>query len=124
MKITDTKKTPEVARELGLGDSTIHRWCQTLDYKKNGRDYFLTREQVEQIKKVANCKVGRPCKTLVKLSEEHLRHVVHAVLQAKEQKNEIAVVGGAGWGNTFAVKIDPDMSEEMFSKKLEALAEK
>ncbi|MBA7477129.1 hypothetical protein ES707_12527 [subsurface metagenome] len=124
MTIADTKKIPQVSLELGVAYNTILKWCQVLDYKKIGRDYFLTENQVEQLRAVASNKMGRPKKVIVKLTEARLRHIIHAVLEAKEKRNEIAIVGGAGWGNTFAIKIDPEISEKMFSKKLEAFAEK
>lgn len=124
MTTTEDKTTYEVARQLGLAPITIQKWCQVLDYTKKGRDYLLTEEQIEQLKAVANNKLGRPKKPLVKLTEKQLRHVVHAVREAKEKRNEIAIIGGAGWRNTFAIKIDPEMTEELFSQKLEAFAEK
>lgn len=124
MNIADAKTTTEVARELGLASITIQRWCQALDYQKIGRDYLLTGNQIEQLKAVSHNKIGRPGKTLIRINETQLRHLVHCVLEAKEKRNEIAIIGGSGWANTFAVKIDPEMTEKAFSEKLEAFAEK
>ena len=54
--------TTTVAVQLGLARRTVQKWCRTLDFPKEGRDYRLTARQVEQIRAASHDKPGRPRK--------------------------------------------------------------
>ena len=54
--------TTTVAVQLGLARRTVQKWCRTLGYEKEGRDYRLSPKQVEQIRGVCHDKPGRPRK--------------------------------------------------------------
>lgn len=54
------RTTDEVAVRLGLARRTVQKWCAVLAFKRTGRDYLLTDEQIDQILAVAQTKRGRP----------------------------------------------------------------
>lgn len=55
--------TAEAARKLNLARRTVQKWCVELGFTKQGRDYLLDEEQVEQIRIVAQGAPGRPKKS-------------------------------------------------------------
>ena len=57
-----TISTAAVAKLLGLARRTVQKWCRTLGYEKEGRDYRLSPKQVEQIRAASHDKPGRPRK--------------------------------------------------------------
>lgn len=52
--------TTEAARTLGLARRTVQRWCAVLGFALTGRDYVLTDQELDQIRKMAQDKPGRP----------------------------------------------------------------
>jgi len=56
------KTSVEVAEELQVTPRTIQRWCAALGFKKVGRDYILTPDQVKLIKERYYPGPGRPPK--------------------------------------------------------------
>ena len=51
---------PQLAAEIGLKDRSVRRWCLKLGFKKTGRDYLLSIEEVAMIRILHYPKRGRP----------------------------------------------------------------
>jgi len=56
----DVITTTEAAQQLGLARRTVQKWCAVLGYRKQGRDYLLTEEELVQIRALAQRQPGRP----------------------------------------------------------------
>lgn len=52
----------QAAEALGIAERTVRRWCAELGFKKLGRDWLLTADQVEQVRAHAQDGPGRPRK--------------------------------------------------------------
>ncbi len=54
--------TVGLAKILKANRRTIQRWCALLGYEREGRDYLLTPNQVEEITNHVKAGPGRPRK--------------------------------------------------------------